>query len=67
LATVDCAAKKDTQEGSRNTSKGKGKAVVKSPPDEPKGPHTRTAARRKVASEKDAEVKPPDDQSSSEV
>ncbi|CAM0907851.1 unnamed protein product [Alopecurus aequalis] len=66
LATVDCAAKKDTQDGSRNTSKGKGKAVVKSPSDEPKGPHTRTAARRKVASEKDAEVKPPHDQSSSE-
>jgi E3 ubiquitin-protein ligase TRIP12 len=67
LATADCAGKKDTQEGSRNTSKGKGKAVVKSPSDEPKGPHTRTAARRKVASEKDAEVKPPHDESSSEV
>ncbi|KAM0865193.1 hypothetical protein ACQ4PT_043424 [Festuca glaucescens] len=66
LATVDGAAKKDTQEGSRNTSKGKGKAVVKSPSDELKGPHTRTAARRKVASQKDAEVKPPHDQSSSE-
>uniref|UniRef100_A0ACD5WNH9 Uncharacterized protein n=1 Tax=Avena sativa TaxID=4498 RepID=A0ACD5WNH9_AVESA len=66
LAAVDCATNNDAQEGSRSTSKGKGKAVVKSPSDEPKGPHTRTATRRKVASEKDSEVKPPHGQSSSE-
>ncbi|KAF7006202.1 hypothetical protein CFC21_021261 [Triticum aestivum] len=66
LADADSATKKDIQEGSGNTSKGKGKAVVKSTSDEPKGPHTRTAARRKVASQKDAEVKPPHSHSSSE-
>ncbi|VAH25387.1 unnamed protein product [Triticum turgidum subsp. durum] len=66
LADADSATKKDIQEGSGNTSKGKGKAVVKSMSDEPKGPHTRTAARRKVASQKDAEVKPPHGHSSSE-
>jgi hypothetical protein len=36
-----------------------GKAVVKSPVDEPKGPHTRTAVCSKVASEKDPKVKSP--------
>ncbi|PNT60766.1 hypothetical protein BRADI_5g04567v3 [Brachypodium distachyon] len=67
LAAASCAAKKDSQDGSINTSKGKGKAVVQSTTDEPKGlRYTRAAASRKAAPEKDAEVKLPHGQSSSE-
>lgn len=57
-AATSGAIKKDYQEGSINTSKGKGKAVLKLSLDEPKGPHTRNAARRKATSEKDVELKP---------
>jgi len=66
-ATTSGAIKKDYQEGSINTSKGKGKAVLKSSLDESKGPHTRNAARRKAASEKDVELKPSHGHSTSEV
>lgn len=66
-AATSGAIKKDYQEGSINTSKGKGKAVLKSSLDEPKGPHTRNAARRKAASEKDVELKPSHGHSTSEV
>jgi E3 ubiquitin-protein ligase TRIP12 len=62
---------KDSHEasGSVNTSssKGKGKAVLKPSSEELKGPQTRNATRRKSASEKDTEMKPAHDDSSSEV
>ncbi|KAJ1701879.1 hypothetical protein LUZ63_001658 [Rhynchospora breviuscula] len=61
---------KDSQEasGSANTSssKGKGKAVLKPSSEELKGPQTRNAGRRKPTSEKDTEMKPAHDDSSSE-
>ncbi|GJN12971.1 hypothetical protein PR202_ga31300 [Eleusine coracana subsp. coracana] len=65
-AATSGAVNKDPPEGSVNASKGKGKAVLKSTSDEPKGPHTRNAARRKAASEKDAELKPSHGHSTSE-
>lgn len=66
-AATSGAVNKDCPEGSVNASKGKGKAVLKSTSDEPKGPHTRNAARRKAASEKDSELKPSHGHSTSEV
>ncbi|TVU13329.1 hypothetical protein EJB05_40379 [Eragrostis curvula] len=65
-AATTGAVNKDGPEGSVNASKGKGKAVLKSTSDEPKGPHTRNAARRKAASEKDVELKPSHGHSTSE-
>ncbi|XP_062225273.1 E3 ubiquitin-protein ligase UPL3-like isoform X2 [Phragmites australis] len=65
-AATSGAINKDCQEGSINASKGKGKAVLKSTLDEPKGPHTRNATRRKAASEKDVELKPSHGHSTSE-
>ncbi|CAN6227486.1 unnamed protein product [Urochloa humidicola] len=60
------AIDKDHQEGSIIASKRKGKAVLKSSLDEPKGPHTRNAACRKAASEKGVELKPSHGHSMSE-
>ncbi|XXG75022.1 hypothetical protein AAC387_Pa07g3615 [Persea americana] len=60
------AAKKDAHEGQGSSSKGKGKAVLKSALDEAKGPQTRNAARRRAASNKDAQLKPAHGDSSSE-
>uniref|UniRef100_A0A0E0N8G3 HECT-type E3 ubiquitin transferase n=1 Tax=Oryza rufipogon TaxID=4529 RepID=A0A0E0N8G3_ORYRU len=60
------ASKKDSQEESTNTAKGKGKAVAKPNSEEPKGPNTRNATRRKAASEKDLEMKRAHGDSSSE-
>ncbi|CAN6242342.1 unnamed protein product [Urochloa humidicola] len=60
------AINKDHQEGSIIASKRKGKAVLKSSLDEPKGPHTRNAACRKAASEKGVELKPSHGHSMSE-
>ncbi|KAF0930868.1 hypothetical protein E2562_035966 [Oryza meyeriana var. granulata] len=51
------ANKKDSLEGSSYTSKGKGKAVLKSSLDELKGPNARNTARRKAAPKKDVEMK----------
>ncbi|XP_064977058.1 E3 ubiquitin-protein ligase UPL3-like isoform X1 [Musa acuminata AAA Group] len=51
-------ARNDAAEGSSNSSKGKGKAVLKSTSEEARGPQTRKATRRRVASDKDAEMKP---------
>ncbi|KAG8057828.1 hypothetical protein GUJ93_ZPchr0002g24179 [Zizania palustris] len=59
-------SKKDSQEESTNTAKGKGKAVAKLNADESKGPHTRNATCRKAASEKDLEMKRAHGDSSSE-
>lgn len=66
-ATTSGSIKKNSQEGSTNTSKVKGKAVLKSTLDESKGPHTRNTARRKAVSENDVEMKPSHGHSSSEV
>ncbi|XP_038982263.1 E3 ubiquitin-protein ligase UPL3-like [Phoenix dactylifera] len=62
--TIGSIGRKDSQEGSANSLKGKGKAVLKSSTDEARGPQTRNAARRKAASEK--EMKPAHSDSSSE-
>ncbi|XP_062224400.1 E3 ubiquitin-protein ligase UPL3-like isoform X2 [Phragmites australis] len=59
-------SKKDSQEESTSTAKGKGKAVVKPNSDEQKGPNTRNAARQKSASEKELEMKRAHGHSSSE-
>ncbi|XP_043712874.1 E3 ubiquitin-protein ligase UPL3-like [Telopea speciosissima] len=57
--TIGGAARKDAQqEGTAISSKGKGKAVLKSALDETRGPQTRNASRRRAASEKDAQMKP---------
>ncbi|KAJ4964350.1 hypothetical protein NE237_024289 [Protea cynaroides] len=57
--TIGGAARKDSQhEGNAISSKGKGKAVLKSALDETRGPQTRNAAHRRAASEKDAPMKP---------
>ncbi|XP_042493739.1 E3 ubiquitin-protein ligase UPL3-like [Macadamia integrifolia] len=57
--TIGGSAKKDDQqEGTAISSKGKGKAVLKSALDETRGPQTRNASRRRAASEKDAQMKP---------
>ncbi|KAJ1270393.1 hypothetical protein BS78_06G049000 [Paspalum vaginatum] len=65
-AATSEAINKDYQEGSINAPKGKGKAILKSSLNEPKGPHTRNAARRKAASEKHIELKPAHGHSTSE-
>ncbi|XP_020250257.1 E3 ubiquitin-protein ligase UPL3, partial [Asparagus officinalis] len=63
--TIGGTAKKDATEGNPTTSKGKGKAVLRST-DEAKGPQTRNSARRKAAADKDTEMKPALGESSSE-
>nr|CAD1844208.1 unnamed protein product [Ananas comosus var. bracteatus] len=65
-AATGGGAKKDGQEGSASSSKGKGKAVLKSASEEAKGPQTRNATRRRAASDKDEEMKPAHGDSSSE-
>ncbi|WOL05908.1 E3 ubiquitin-protein ligase [Canna indica] len=64
--TIGGPAKKDGSDVSANSSKGKGKAVLKSMADEARGPQTRNAARRRAASDKDMETKPALGDSSSE-
>ncbi|PPS00582.1 hypothetical protein GOBAR_AA20078 [Gossypium barbadense] len=63
----DVARKEQSQEKSTSSSKGKGKAVLKPSKEEPRGPQTRNAARRRAALDKDAPVKPVNDDSTSEV
>ncbi|KAL9244856.1 hypothetical protein vseg_018577 [Gypsophila vaccaria] len=55
-----------SEEKTSSSSKGKGKAILKPSNDEPKGPQTRNAARRKTASEKDAQMKSRTGESSSD-
>ncbi|KAF9622824.1 hypothetical protein IFM89_034059 [Coptis chinensis] len=63
--TIGGAARKDPpQEGNASSSKGKGKAVLKSSTEEARGVQTRNAARRRAASDKDAQMKPVQDSSS---
>lgn len=64
--TIGSTAGKESSEGNGNSSKGKGKAVLKSTLDDGKGPQTRNAARRRAASEKDTEMKPAHTESDSE-
>jgi E3 ubiquitin-protein ligase TRIP12 len=63
----DSARKEPIPEKSTSSSKGKGKAVLKPAQEETKGPQTRNAARRRAALDKDAELKPVNGDSSSEV
>ncbi|KAK8963372.1 E3 ubiquitin-protein ligase UPL3 [Platanthera guangdongensis] len=65
-ATIGSTSGKESSEGNGNSSKGKGKAVLKSAPDDGKGPQTRNASRRRAGSEKDTEMKPPHTESDSE-
>jgi E3 ubiquitin-protein ligase TRIP12 len=59
--------KKDAvQEKSPSSSKGKGKAILKTGSEEGSGPQTRNAARRRAAPEKDSDLKPVNGDSSSE-
>lgn len=62
----DNAKKDQTQEKSAGSSKGKGKAVLKHP-EEGRGPQTRNATRRRAELDKDAQMKPVEGDSSSEV
>ncbi|WOK98807.1 E3 ubiquitin-protein ligase [Canna indica] len=55
--TIGVPSKKDASESSSNSSKEKGKAVMKSTTDESRGPKTRSATRRSAASDKDTETK----------
>ncbi|KAE9616464.1 putative aminoacyltransferase, E1 ubiquitin-activating enzyme [Lupinus albus] len=54
------------QDKSASSSKGKGKAVLKSAQEEARGPQTRNAARRRAALEKEAQMKPVNGDSTSE-
>ncbi|CAN1192510.1 E3 ubiquitin-protein ligase UPL3 [Linum perenne] len=62
----DSSKKEPMQERGTSSSKGKGKAVLKSAQDEAKGPQTRNASRRKGALDKDSLMKSVDGDSSSE-
>ncbi|XP_020591855.1 E3 ubiquitin-protein ligase UPL3-like [Phalaenopsis equestris] len=59
-------AGKESCDGNASSSKGKGKAVLKSTPDEGKGTLGRNENRRTAASEKDREMKPSHVDSNSE-
>uniref|UniRef100_A0A1D1XK93 HECT-type E3 ubiquitin transferase n=1 Tax=Anthurium amnicola TaxID=1678845 RepID=A0A1D1XK93_9ARAE len=52
------SVRKDLQEGKTSSSKGKGKAVLNSAPEETRGPQTRNAARRRATSDTDTQMKP---------
>ncbi|KAE9620318.1 putative aminoacyltransferase, E1 ubiquitin-activating enzyme [Lupinus albus] len=62
----DTPKKEITQDKSTNSSKGKGKAVLKPAQEEVRGPQTRNAARRKAALDKDAQMKTVNSDSTSE-
>ncbi|KAL5788849.1 hypothetical protein ACOSP7_005798 [Xanthoceras sorbifolium] len=53
----DTTKKEPVQEKSSSSSKGKGKAVLKSAQEDARGPQTRNAARRRAALDKDAQIK----------
>ncbi|KAF5727819.1 hypothetical protein HS088_TW22G01516 [Tripterygium wilfordii] len=54
----DMSKKEPLQEKNTCSSKGKGKAVLKTAQEESRGPQTRNAARRRASLDKDAQVKP---------
>ncbi|KAK6916719.1 HECT domain [Dillenia turbinata] len=62
----DTSRKDSAQEKNTSSSKGKGKAVLKPPQEESRGPQTRNAARRRAALDKDAQLKPANGDSTSE-
>ncbi|KNA15559.1 hypothetical protein SOVF_097120 [Spinacia oleracea] len=62
----DTSRKDASQEKNNSSSKGKGKAILKPGTEEIKGPQTRNAARRRAVSDKDAQLKSPTEESSSE-
>ncbi|KAG5247931.1 E3 ubiquitin-protein ligase [Salix suchowensis] len=62
----DSARKEPIPDKSTSSSRGKGKAVLKTAQEETKGPQTRNAARRRAALDKDAEMKPVNGDSSSD-
>ncbi|GLT86086.1 hypothetical protein SLE2022_042490 [Rubroshorea leprosula] len=62
----EAAKKEQLQDKSTNSSKGKGKAVLKAAQEETRGPQTRNAARRRAALDKDAQMKPVNGDSTSE-
>ncbi|PON57795.1 Coatomer beta subunit [Parasponia andersonii] len=53
----DGSRKEPPQEKSANSSKGKGKAVLKPSQEEARGPQTRNASRRRAAVDKDTQLK----------
>ncbi|KAL5791192.1 hypothetical protein ACOSQ2_006080 [Xanthoceras sorbifolium] len=53
----DTTKKEPVQEKRSSSSKGKGKAVLKSAQEDARGPQTRNAARRRAALDKDAQIK----------
>lgn len=63
----DTARKESPQEKGTSSSKGKGKAVLKTSQEESRGPQTRNAARRRAAVDKDAPMKPSHGDTTSEV
>ncbi|KAI3765712.1 hypothetical protein L2E82_15754 [Cichorium intybus] len=66
--SISIGDKKETTplEKNASSSKGKGKAVLKSGQDDGRGPQTRNAARRRAALDKDAQMKSVDGGSTSE-
>ncbi|KAK1558452.1 hypothetical protein Q3G72_002483 [Acer saccharum] len=62
----DATKKEPVQEKSSSSSKGKGKAVLKSAQEDARGPQTRNAARRRAALDKDAQMKQATGDSTSE-
>ncbi|CAO2815602.1 unnamed protein product [Amaranthus hypochondriacus] len=62
----DTSRKDASQDKGNSSSKGKGKAILKPAQEDSKGPQTRNAARRRAASDKDAQLKAPTGESSSE-
>ncbi|OIW08755.1 hypothetical protein TanjilG_03431 [Lupinus angustifolius] len=63
----DTPKKDKIQDKSASSSKGKGKAVLKSAQEEARGPQTRNAARRRAALDKEAQMKPVHGDSTSEM
>ena len=63
----DTSRKEISQDKSTSSSKGKGKAVLKPAQEEARGPQTRNATRRREALDKDAQIKPVNGDSTSEV
>ncbi|KAL8115765.1 hypothetical protein AgCh_022317 [Apium graveolens] len=66
ISIGDNAKKELAAENIASSSKGKGKAVLRTTPEDGRGPHTRKAARRKAAVDKDVEMKAVEVESSSE-
>ncbi|KAK1394876.1 HECT-type E3 ubiquitin transferase [Heracleum sosnowskyi] len=62
----DGAKKELASEKNASSSKGKGKAVLRTTQEDGRGPHTRKAARRKAAVDKDVQMKAVEVESSSE-